>query len=90
VAAGVQQDGTEGTDLDHSTIEEQVVDPESATGEVIVEEGEGPARCEVPVVEGIQTGSSAVEEAVQAEAAAEPLGEGVVGHGEHPEEEKED
>ena len=90
VVAEVELGGTEGAGLDHSTIEEQVMDPESAAGVVITEKDDGPARCEVPVVEGIQTGSSVVEEAVQAEAAAEPLGEGVVSHGEHPEEEKED
>ena len=31
-----------------------------------------------------------MEEAVQTDAAVEPLGEGAVGQGEHPEEEKED
>ena len=89
-AAEVQLDGTEGVALDPPTFEEQVVDPESATGVVIVEEDEGPARSEVPVVEGAQTGSSTVEEVVLTDAAAEPLGEGAVGQGEHPEEEKED
>jgi hypothetical protein len=89
VAAGVQQDGTEGTDLDPPAIEEQVVDPESATGEVIVEDDEGPARSEVPVVEGTQTGSSAVIEVVHNDAAADPMGEGAAGQGEHPEEETE-
>ena len=67
-----------------------MVDPESVTGVVIVEEDEGPARSEVPVVEGAQTGSSAVEEVVQTDAAAEPFGEGAIGQGEHPEEKKED
>ena len=67
-----------------------MVDPGSATGVVIVEEDEGPARSEVPVVEGAQTGSSAVEEVVQTDAVAKPLGEGAVGQGEHPEEERED
>ena len=55
-----------------------------------MKEDEGPARSEVPVVEGIQTGSSVVEEVVQTDAAAEPLGEGAAGQGEYPEEEKED
>ena len=88
--AEVQLDGTEGATLDPPTIEEQVADPESATGVIIVEEDDGPARSGVPVVEGIQSGSSAVEGAVQTDAAAEPLGEGGAGQGEHPEEEKED
>ena len=90
VAAGVQHDGTEGTDLDPPTIEEQVVDPEFATGAVIVEEEEGLARSGVPQVERAPTGSSGVEEAVQTDAIAEPLGEGAVGQGEHPEEDRED
>ena len=66
------------------------MDPESATGVVIVEEDEGPARSEVPVVEGVQIESSAVEEVVQTDEAVKPLGDGVAGQGEHPEEEKED
>ena len=79
-----------GADLDPPAIEEQRVDPESASGAVLVKEDEGPARSEVPVVEGIQTGSSVVEEVVQTDSAAEPLGEGADGQGEYPEEEKED
>ena len=90
VAAEVRHDGTEGTDLDPPAIEEQVVDPESATGAVIVEEDEGPARSEVPVVEGTQIESYTVMEVVQTDAAAEPLGDGAAGQGEHPEEERED
>ena len=89
-AAEVQLDGTEGAVLDPPTIEEQVVDPESATGVVIVEEDEGPARSEVPQVERTLTESSAVEEAVQTDATAEPLGEGAAGQGGRQEEEKED
>ena len=90
MAAEVQFDGTEGADLDPPAIEEQVVDPESATGMIIVEEDEGPARSEVPQVEGTPTGSSTVEEVVQTDAAAEPLGEGAAGQGGRQEEEKED
>ena len=60
------------------------MDPGSASGAVLVEEDEGPARSEVPVVEGIQTGSSVAEEVVQTDAAAEPMGEGAVDQGEHP------
>jgi hypothetical protein len=88
VAAGVQQDGAEGADLDPPVIEKPVVDPESASGVVFVEGGDGPARSGVPMVEGIQSGSSAME-AVHNDAATEPLGEGAVGQGEHPEEEQE-
>ena len=65
-----------------------MVDPKSATGVTIVEEDEGAARSAVPRVEGAPTGSSAVEEVVQTNAAAEPLGEGAVGQGEHQEEDK--
>ena len=90
MAAGVQHDGTEVNDLDPPAIEEQVVDLESTTGAVIVEEDEGPARSEVPVVEGIQTGSSVVEEVVQTDAAVESMGEVAVGQGEHQEEDRED
>ena len=90
MAAEVQLDGTEGAVLDPPTIEEQVVDPESATGVVIVEEDEGPARSEVPMVEGTQIKSSAVEELVQTDATAEPLGDGAAGQGEHLEEERGD
>ena len=90
VAAEVQNDGFVGADLDPAAIEEQRVDPESATGAVIVEEDEGPARSEVPLVEGTQIGSSTAEEVVPIEAAAEPLGEGAAGVGELPEEERED
>ena len=87
VAAEVQLDGTEGADLDPPAIEEQVVDPESATG-VIIAEDEGSAGSEVPVVEGTRVGSSAVE--VVPTAAVEPLGGGAAGEGEPPEEERED
>ena len=90
VAAEVQNEGFVGADLDPAAIEEQRVDPESATGAVIVEEDEGPARSEVPLVEGTQIGSSTAEEVVPIEAAAEPLGEGAAGVGELPEEERED
>ena len=90
VAAEVQNDGFVGADLDPAAIEEQRVDPESATGAVIVGEDEGPARSEVPLVEGTQIGSSTAEEVVPIEAAAEPLGEGAAGVGELPEEERED
>ena len=90
VAVEVRHDGVVGADLDPPAIEEQRVEPESATGAVIVEEDEGPARSEVPVVEGTQIESSAVMEVVQTDAAAEPLGDGAAGQGEHPEGERED
>ena len=88
VAAEDQLDGTEGTNLDPPASEEQVVDPKSATGVIIVEEDEGAARSVVPRVEGAPIGSSAVEEAVQTDVAAEPLGEGAVGQRESQEEDK--
>ena len=86
LAARDQLDGPVGTNLEPPAIEEQAVDPKPTTGEVIVEDDEGPAISEVPVVEGTQTGSSAVMEVVQTDAAAEPMGEGAAGQGEHPEE----
>ena len=89
-AAEVQLNGTEDAALDPPTIEEQMVDPESATRVITVEEDKGLARSGVPQVEGTPTGSSTVEEVVQTDAAAEPLGERATGQGEHPEEDKED
>ena len=90
VAAEVQHDGVVGADLDPPAIEEQRVDPVPASGAILVEEDEGLARSGVPQVEGAPIGSSGVEEAVQTDAVAEPLGEGAVGQGEHPEEDRED
>ena len=89
-AAEIQLNGTEGVVPDPPTIEEQVVDPESATRVITVEEDEGLARSGVPQVEGTPTRSSTVEEAIQTEAATEPFGEGASGQGGHPEEDKED
>ena len=79
-----------GTNLEPPAIEEQVVDPKPTTGVTMMEVDEGAARSAVPRVEGAPTGSSAVEEPVQTDAAAEPLGEGAVGQGEHQEENKVD
>ena len=75
-----------GTNLEPPAIEERAVDPKPAMMEV----DEGAARSAVPRVEGAPTGSSAVEEAVQTDAAAELLGEEAVGQGEHQEEDKVD
>ena len=71
-AVEVRLGGTEGAIPNLPSIEEQVVDPESATG-VVIAEDEGSAGFKVPVVEGTQIGSSAAEEVVST-AAAEPLG----------------